>query len=627
MLEMDTFHVKWDDKRCRVLAIIDLFSRYEMNRVIDAETEKEELKVLDDWIHAFGCPARIRTDASGAHMSEQFLSYMDDRNIKLTLVPKEAHHRMGIVERLHAVRRLQLLKMKQENPKLKLELAVPLACSLRNKLRSIHGVSPSQIVFGRDSRDAGLADEPLTNRADGTPDHQQLQKLRLSAATSFYEANHSQTLRKALLSKSRGEDQIFYPGDWVYYWRSGDGKLEPSRWRGPALVCSMTPRDGSGDAPRPSVYWIAHGSALIRVAPEHLRPGAPRETQARLILPSTARVADVQSTVRRVLQPVRGPIRFLDLSGDPPFAIATDTSPDEPPADGADAAPNDVEKDTAEAINEEEPMDSGTATADTQQPQLHEPQQQQVVERQSAAAEATAQTTPSPRHEGEKKRAHPEEGVDERPSKMEKPSEEKHDLEPEPIRGRSRSPMSRDDRSLAFQSYNMSRQLDGLPPVRQEDPAFERFMETIEPLDDEELLVAETFQESKLNPEQREAFSKAKDAALMVWIENAAWKAVPESEAGEGEVVPARFLQRWKPTSEGPKPNARVILQGFRHKDVLTENLQRESPTLSRRGRITLMVWAVHRKWKVWCADVKSAFMQSDPLTTRQGSMCDRLER
>ena len=55
-----------------------------------------------------------------------------------------------------------------------------------------------------------------------------------------------------------------------------------------------------------------------------------------------------------------------------------------------------------------------------------------------------------------------------------------------------------------------------------------------------------------------------------------------------------------------------MILQGFRHKDVLTENLVKESPTLSRLGRITLMVWAVHRRWKLWFADVKSDFMQSD---------------
>ena len=102
-----------------------------MNAVVASETEKEELKVLDQWIDSFGCPQRLRTDVSGAHMSEQFQAYMDDRNIKLVLVPKEAHHRMGVVERLHAVRRLQLLKMKQEQPGVTLETAVPIACSLR----------------------------------------------------------------------------------------------------------------------------------------------------------------------------------------------------------------------------------------------------------------------------------------------------------------------------------------------------------------------------------------------------------------------------------------------------------------------------------------------------------------
>lgn len=399
MLEMDTFHIKWDEKKCRVLAIVDLFSRFEINQVIEAESEKEELGVLDTWIQVFGCPAKIRTDASGAHMSEQFLNYMDDRNIRLTLVPKEARRRMGTVERLRAVRRLQLLKMKQETPDLKLSTAVPIACSLRNQLRSIHGSSPSQIVFGRNPRDVGLSDEPMTNRAEASMEHQTLQKLRLSAATSFYEANHGQTLRKALLSKSRGEDQIYYPGDWVYYWRSGDGKLEPSRWRGPALVCAMTPRDGSGDAPLPSVYWLAHGSALLRVAPEHIRCEAPREHQARLqYLPQTARVADVQSTVRRALQPVQGPIRFLDLLGAPPFANATAAQTEEDgPAGNEQEDEKAVEERTAEeAIQEDGEQNSGTATADTEQLQPHEPQQQHDTERQSAAAEATAQTAPSP---------------------------------------------------------------------------------------------------------------------------------------------------------------------------------------------------------------------------------------
>ena len=127
--------------------------------------------------------------------------------------------------------------------------------------------------------------------------------------------------------------------------------------------------------------------------------------------------------------------------------------------------------------------------------------------------------------------------------------------------------------------------------------------------------MAEAFSEKNLTAEEKKAFDEAKDAALMVWIENAAWRAVPESEAKMDEVVPARFLQRWKPTGDGNhKANARVIIQGFKHRDVLNENLLKESPTLSRMGRMVIMTWAVHRRWKLWCADVKSAFTQSNSI-------------
>ena len=646
LLEMDVFHIKWNDEKRRILAIIDIYSRYEMNAVVASETEKEELGILDQWINAFGCPSKIRADASGAHMSEQFLQYMDDRGIKLVLVPKEAHHRMGTVERLHAVRRLQLLKMKQEDANIQLETAVPVACSLRNQLRSVHGTAPAQIVFGKTAMDKGLMDEPCTNLADPSKDHQALVSLRLNAARAFYSANHSQTLRKALLSKSRGELETYYPGDWVYYWRSTDSKLEISRWRGPALVCSMTPRDGSDSLPAPSVYWLAHGSSLVRVSPECLRPEAPRERQSRLEqFPQTARVADVQATVRQALQPVRGPIRFLDLLGDPPFADANgqeqDERVDEPP-DGqqaeeqnAEHPPDDMARESMENHDAREEEGPETAEAETQQLQPHERQHQHAHE-PHAAAEAPAQATPEPMDtSGSRQKREPSaQNEDPRPSKAEKMTEETSSRPLQPARGRSRSPQNRDERSVALSSYNLSRQLDGLPPVQATDPVFHRYMDTLEPLDDDEMLLAEHFNEKKLTPEQRKEFDNAKDAALQVWIENAAWKAVPEEEAKEGEVVPARFLQRWKPTADGHKANARVILQGFRHKDVLSENLVKESPTLSRFGRITLMVWAVHRRWKLWCADVKSAFMQANSIddTTRiyvkpPAEMRRRLER
>ena len=126
----------------------------------------------------------------------------------------------------------------------------------------------------------------------------------------------------------------------------------------------------------------------------------------------------------------------------------------------------------------------------------------------------------------------------------------------------------------------------------------------------------------------------AKDKALQVWIENEAWRPVDQSEAGEGELIPARMLQRWKPTKDGRVANARVIIQGFRHRDVLEGEVERESPTLSRVGRMLILQWSCQLQQKLFSADVKSAFMQSDSIDAKtrifiqpSGDMRRRLER
>ena len=64
LLELDFFHIQWDDKKCIVLAVIDIYSRFEWNRVVKRETEKEEQEVLKEWFEIFGAPRKIRTDAS-----------------------------------------------------------------------------------------------------------------------------------------------------------------------------------------------------------------------------------------------------------------------------------------------------------------------------------------------------------------------------------------------------------------------------------------------------------------------------------------------------------------------------------------------------------------------------------
>ena len=89
----------------------------------------------------------------------------------------------------------------------------------------------------------------------------------------------------------------------------------------------------------------------------------------------------------------------------------------------------------------------------TEQQQPHEPQQQQMMtEPYSATAEATTQTNPEQDEEmiEVKKRMHNASQEDERPAKMEKQVDEPPHEGTERIDGRSRSPMSRDDRAMAF---------------------------------------------------------------------------------------------------------------------------------------------------------------------------------
>ena len=224
---------------------------------------------------------------------------------------------MGTVERLHAVRRLQLLKMKKEVPNVDLSQAIRTACSQRNRLRNIHGSSPADLVFGRAPNAlSGLLDEPHDLRPDLPQAAQELVVLRTLAAKAFHEANNDALLRRSLLARPRSEHVSLELGSWAYYWRQGDTKLDTSRWRGPALVCMIEPKPKS-DAQKftPHVYWLAHGFLHGTCCTRNMfRPELPRERVARLEnMPETASDRSVKDQILTALRPLRGPVRFLDL--------------------------------------------------------------------------------------------------------------------------------------------------------------------------------------------------------------------------------------------------------------------------------------------------------------------------
>ena len=163
------------------------------------------------------------------------------------------------------------------------------------------------------------------------------------------------------------------------------------------------------------------------------------------------------------------------------------------------------------------------------------------------------------------------------------------------------------------ESENMSRRLDGIPPRQRDGQPSAKVakVEEIHFVDVPEEEIMQAVVESRLSSEEKKEFLEAKRKALVPWCENDAWRRVKRAGAPEGTIVPMRFLLRYKEK----KPHARVILQGFRHRDVLESKLDTESPTLSRLGKYLILQAAVQRRWKVATMDVKSAFLQSDYIT------------
>ena len=97
---IDTFYVEWDKEKKAVFTILDEFSRYEVDCEIKDETAEMELALFDStWAKSFGYPKIIRMDASGPHQGELFAEWASNHGIKVNLIPRGAHHRLGILER------------------------------------------------------------------------------------------------------------------------------------------------------------------------------------------------------------------------------------------------------------------------------------------------------------------------------------------------------------------------------------------------------------------------------------------------------------------------------------------------------------------------------------------------
>ncbi|CAK0874691.1 unnamed protein product, partial [Prorocentrum cordatum] len=215
--------------------------RYEVDAVVKDEKAKTEIKAIEkNWINWAGVQARTRADQSGARVSEDFSEWCDARQIKLQFMPRDAHHRLGILERNHQGRREQIAKYHEDRPDDSLKVTVRVTCDMRNRLRDVGGFTPAQRALRRQPRDLGnVADEPATLGDLGEHDEE------------FYQNMARRSFRSASMCISGGRDK-------------GESDLIKSYWKGPAMVAQVE-CTGDPDKSRQSVVWCVHNNALLRL--------------------------------------------------------------------------------------------------------------------------------------------------------------------------------------------------------------------------------------------------------------------------------------------------------------------------------------------------------------------------
>ena len=129
---------------------------------------------------------------------------------------------------------------------------------------------------------------------------------------AFHKANADLAMRSAILARSRVEQDELYVGDWCFYWKPATTKLDPFRWRGPCLVVAVEvmPERTS------TIYWIVHGSSLVRRTRAQLRhETVPERFERQSQPPHLEQLRQpLEGRLLRALKPVRGPVRAVDIA-------------------------------------------------------------------------------------------------------------------------------------------------------------------------------------------------------------------------------------------------------------------------------------------------------------------------
>ena len=306
-------HVPGRKKATPVLVMSDATTRLVAGRELRAESSEEFIKQLErGWVRSFGPMKKLFVDEHRAWCSDAIRLWCTENGVDLKISPGESHTRLAILERRHQVVRRALTTFLTDNPAIAAtqEAVITALCYVIpqvNRMPNVSGYSPVQWAMGYTPHIHGLLMEEQISPAHLDPTEAFREKLELqaSAAKALNEANIDARLRRALLRKFVGQPVVLSTGDRCYYWRDGPANGPKLRWRGPAIVVM---KETSEAGPHGDIYWLAHGTTLLRAAPEHVRPATHPESDEPRFMDSLDRAQLALLGIRN-----RGVTHYVDL--------------------------------------------------------------------------------------------------------------------------------------------------------------------------------------------------------------------------------------------------------------------------------------------------------------------------
>ena len=579
VLGMDVKEYSTPTEKLKYLMLVDeatrlvkckLMFRIEKKKHRNVTTSELISTFEEEWETTFGCPEILHHDPEGAMVSSELMQEMASKGIRLTATAGEAHWQLGVTERtIQTI--FQTAEKIRDEIKIPMDRAVNLAVAAHNTTERIHGFTPSQWAFGRNPTWSNTLHEEgdlnVNISRDGSEAFQEKLRQQLTARRVFEEEILRQKIQRAQRAKHR-KDHIFVPGELVFIWRMGVGKikgtsktgLHKGAWIGPGVILGTESKEVNGNIFPCSIIWVVINDRLWRCAPEQIRRSSEREHS------------------EHVLKQVR-PWTFEDISKNLILGQFRNVAEEEHPEE-QDVDMNNPENAGVEPENE----DSENEDHDQELP--------------------PAEPEPKRRHPGESQ------GNGRRYSKKMRPNQ---NLE----KAANLAVETGRNMSAAFftKAECPDRVLEISFPELEDDRQIRKYLR------DPEAFVVTSLRkkrveivEKRLNSEEKELIRTAKGKEIREFLKEAVVARLKDGEIVDPkDVMKMRWVLTWKRNEDGtPKGKARLVVLGFQDPHLGTENTS--APTLNRRSKQILLQTVVQREWKLKKGDVTAAFLQGRPL-------------